>query len=277
MRSELVVYDLGTGHLTSVLKTAQLIEAPNWTKDGKGLVINGDGLIHRIDLATGALTGIDTGPCTGCNNDHGISPDGKTLVISHGAAPGESRIYTLPIEGGSPKLVADRSPSYWHGWSPDGARLAYVANRSGTFQVFTIAVTGGQEQQLTHDFDHCDGPDYSPDGQWIWFNGERAGSVQLWRMQADGSGLQQMTDDERVNWFPHPSPDGRHILYLAYETGTKGHPRDRDVELRLMPAEGGAPRALLKLFGGQGRINVPCWAPDSSRFAFMRYQPDKSA
>ena len=95
--------------------------------------------------------------------------------------------------------------------------------------------------------------------------------MQLWRMRPDGSALERMTDDERVNWFPHPSPDGRTILYLAYENGVDGHPRDHDVELRAMPASGGLPEVLLGLYGGQGSINVPCWAPDSGRFAFVRY------
>jgi Tol biopolymer transport system component len=95
--------------------------------------------------------------------------------------------------------------------------------------------------------------------------------MQLWRARPDGGALEQMTHDGRVNWFPHPSPDGRSIVYLAYEGGVEGHPRDRDVELRLMDAAGGPPRTLLALFGGQGTINVPSWAPDGRRFAFMRY------
>ena len=45
--------------------------------------------------------------------------------------------------------------------------------------------------------------------------------MQLWRMRPDGAALEQMTDDERVNWFPHPSPDRRHVLYLAYEPGSR--------------------------------------------------------
>ena len=94
-------------------------------------------------------------------------------------------------------------------------------------------------------------------------------------MKPDGSALEQMTGDKRVNWFPHPSPDRAHLLYLAYETGVDGHPRDKNCELRLMPAAGGATRTLLKLFGGQGSINVPCWARDSKQFAFMRYEPEK--
>jgi hypothetical protein len=53
---------------------------------------------------------------------------------------------------------------------------------------------------------------------------------------------------------------------------TEGHPAERHVALRLMPAQGGPSRKLLDLFGGQGTINVPCWAPDSQRFAFVRYR-----
>lgn len=51
-------------------------------------------------------------------------------------------------------------------------------------------------------------------------------------------------------------------------------PSGIDVALRLMFAAGGAPRMLCQLWGGQGTINVPCWAPDSRRFAFMRYISD---
>lgn len=271
MASEVAIFNLETGHVKTVLRTERLVEAPNWTLDGKALVINGDGRLYRVDLGNPGMVEIDTGFAKDCNNDHGISPDGKTLVISDSTEAGASRVYILPAAGGTPRLVTEKAPSYWHGWSPDGGRLAYVAKRGETFQVFTCPAAGGEEFQVTHDFDHCDGPDYTPDGQWIWFNGERQGAVDLWRIAPDGARLEKMTDDDRVNWFPHPSPDGRHILYLAYKPGVKGHPRDEDVELRLLPAEGGQPKMLLSLFGGQGTINVPCWAPDAKQFAFVRY------
>ena len=82
-----------------------------------------------------------------------------------------------------------------------------------------------------------------------------------------------MTTDDRVNWFPHPNPCSRPRLYLAYDSGTLGHPRDLPVELRLMPAAGGAALTLLSLFGVQGSLNVPCWSPDPRRFTFVRYLP----
>ncbi|WP_298962231.1 hypothetical protein [uncultured Roseibium sp.] len=275
MKSIVATIDIATGSETIILEAERHLEAPNWLPDGDTLVVNGNGRLYRLPIGAPSLIEIDTGFATALNNDHGLSPDGRLLVISDASRTPESCIYTLPVGGGLPVRVTSKTPSYWHGWSPDGRTLAFVGKREqtrGTFQVFTCSVTGGEETQLTRDFDHCDGPDYAPDGNWIWFNGEKDTDVQLWRMRPDGSELQRMTADERVNWFPHPSPDGQHVVYLAYEAGTSGHPANKDVELRLLPAGGGTPKTLLGLFGGQGTLNVPSWAPDSRRFAFVRYE-----
>ena len=271
MTSSLRIYDLASGKTTTIHETDRLIEAPNWTPGGGALIVNGDGLLYRVPLAAPALHRIDTGDLNQLNNDHGLSPDGTRLAISDKTRTGTSEIYTLPVSGGLPEPLGAPLPAYWHGWSPDGATLAYAGKRDGVFQICTMPANGGDETILTQGFDHCDGPDFTPDGRWIWFNGERDGAVDLWRVPVSGGTPERMTDDAQVNWFPHPSPDGAHVLYVAFPSGTEGHPRDRDVELRLLPAEGGAPRTLLALFGGQGTINVPCWAPDSRRFAFVSY------
>lgn len=274
MKSIIAAIDIDTGAETVILEAERHLEAPNWTPDGEALIVNGGGRLFRLSLAAPALEEIDTGFAVRLNNDHGLSPDGAQLAISDATRTDESCIYLLAATGGAPRRVTAEVPSYWHGWSPDGQRLAYVGKRPqthGTYQVLTCRLDGSDEVQLTTDFDHCDGPDYTPDGGWIWFNGERAGSVQLWRMRPDGSDLEAMTSDERVNWFPHPSPDGRHLVYLAYAPGTRGHPGGCPVELRLLPAAGGTPRVLLSLHGGQGTINVPSWAPDSRLFAYVRY------
>ena len=272
MASELAIFDLKTGTAQTVLQTDCLIEAPNWTPDGKVLIVNSDGRLYRVNLdGTARLDEIDTGFAIRLNNDHGISPDGSHLVISDGTEYGQSCIYILPIEGGAPRKVTRDTPSYWHGWSPDGETIAYCAARGNVFDIYICGLEGRTETRLTDGKGHSDGPDYTPDGRWIWFNSNRAGPMQLWRMHEDGSALEQMTHDENANWFPHPSPDGRHILYLAYGKGVQGHPRDHDVELRLMPADGGAPVTLLAMLGGQGSINVPSWEAESRRFAFVRY------
>jgi Tol biopolymer transport system component len=251
-------------------------EAPNWSPDGKYFVFNEGGRLYRLPVTGGDPQLIDTGLATRCNNDHGISPDGRQLVISDQSQEARrSLIYVLPIEGGTPRRVTQLAPSYWHGWSPDGKTLAYCAERNGDYNIYTIPVAGGEERQLTTAKGLDDGPDYSHDGKYIYFNSERTGSMQIWRMKTDGSEQAQITQDEYNNWFAHPSPDGRWLVFLTYEKGVQGHPANKDVMLRLMPiASGGSGQVqvLAKLFGGQGTINVPSWSPDSRNVAFVSYR-----
>jgi hypothetical protein len=248
------------------------LEAPNWSPDGKYLLYNSHGRIHRLPAGGGLPELVDTGFANRCNNDHGISPDGTQLVISDQSQTGKSLIYVLPIGGGVPRLVTPHGPSYWHGWSPDGRTLTYCAERNGEFDVYTIPVSGGEETRLTTAPGLDDGPEYSPDGRWIYFNSERSGLMQIWRMRPDGTGQEPVTSDDQNNWFPHPSPDGRWIVFLSYAKDVKGHPENQDVTLRIMPSAGGSPEVLAKLFGGQGTINVPSWSPDSRQVAFVSYQ-----
>jgi len=273
MGSTVVLHAIDTGTEEVAFHTDDLIEAPNWSPCGSFLIVNGGGRLLRLDLATPdrlhpiTVTGLDA-----LNNDHGISPDGKRLVVSDSPGRGTSIIYTLPIDGGTPQRITPDTPSWWHGWSPDGATLAYTARRDEAFNIFTIPVEGGDETQLTFGGGHKDGPDYSPDGNWIWYNSAHHGETpDLWRVPADGGTPERMTADERVNWFPHPSPDGRHVVYLSYESDVEGHPADKTVELRSIAPDGSGKRTLACFNGGQGTINVPSWSPDSARFAYVRY------
>jgi Tol biopolymer transport system component len=273
VRSIIEIYEVETGLVREVLAVEGRIEAPNWDPSGGSLLVNGGGRLFRVPFDKPALVPVDTGFADRCNNDHGISPDGAMIVISHHTGRG-SEIFVLPSGGGKPVAVTSEAPSYWHGWSPDGARLAYVAKRgAGAFDVYSIAVDGGEEVRLTGGEGHCDGPDYSPDGSRIYYNCDRTGAAQIWVMAADGTGHRQLFADDQVNWFPHPSPDGQRLLYLAYPPGTTGHPEDKAVALVLCDPDGTGRRRVREFTGGQGSINVPCWAPDSRAFAYVRYEP----
>ena len=147
----------------------------------------------------------------------------------------DSLVYIVPIGGGTPRRITKNSPSYWHGWSPDGKTLAFVGQRNGEFDIYTIPAAGGEETRLTTAKGLDDGPEYSPDGNYIYFNSERTGTMQIWRMRADGSQQEQVTSDEFNNWFPHISPDGKWMVFLSYDKSVTGHPENKDVVLRLMP------------------------------------------
>ncbi len=247
-------------------------EAPNWLPDNSAWLYNAGGLIYKLALTGGNPEQIDTGFATHCNNDHGVTFDGQTLLISDQSHNGKSQIYTLPITGGTPSLITPNAPSYWHGVSPDGQTLAYCAQRGGQFDIFTIPITGGDETQLTNCPGLDDGPEFSPDGMSLYFNSERTGRMQIWRMNTDGSEQVQLTFDERNNWFPHLSPNGKKLVYLSYEPDVTGHPAGKDVELRLMDLETQNITTLACFYGGQGTINVNSWSPDSRQLAFVTYQ-----
>jgi TolB protein len=271
--SMLEVMDVGTGSRTVLAGTDDCLEAPNWTRDGKSLIYNSGGLLHRFDLHARGSEVLPTGFADRNNNDHVISFDGKQLAISHHTedSGGGSVIYTLPLEGGVPRRVTPASPSYLHGWSPDGKYLVYTGGRQDGYNIFRIPAEGGKEIQLTREPTLDDGPEYSPDGKYIYFNSARTGTMQIWRMEADGSNPVRLTDDRYNNWFPHVSPDNKWIVFLSYppDVPAEDHPYYKRVYLRLMPVDVPEPKVIGYLYGGQGTINVPSWSPDSKRIAFV--------
>ncbi|OYW97151.1 MAG: hypothetical protein B7Z15_23635, partial [Rhizobiales bacterium 32-66-8] len=82
MRSIIEIYEVGSGRVREVLSVDGRIEAPNWAPSGDWLLVNGDGLLFRVPLDRPALVPVDTGAAIRCNNDHGISPDGATIILS---------------------------------------------------------------------------------------------------------------------------------------------------------------------------------------------------
>ena len=290
-KSILQIFNIETGDVQTLQKFDSVIEAPNWSADGTFLTYNSNGRIYKLNLersATGDITAGDIAEVPShyvdnCNNDHVLAPDGSGLYVSHHTKEdGLSRIYKIFFDGRLPMLVTPLAPSYLHGITPDGKTLAYCAERNGEYDIYTIPATGGNETRLTAARGLNDGPEYDSNGEYIWFNSVRTGRMQAWRMKADGSGQTQMTHDKHWNtWFPHISPDKQKVVMVAYhETDVKPgeHVPNKNVELRLMTrnennsAEWSDPKTILKLFGGQGTINVNSWAPDSKRFAFVVYE-----
>ena len=280
--SYLEIYDLETETHQVIKEFPYLIEAPNWTPDGKWLVVNKEGRLYKISPdASGDLVEINTGTINQCNNDHVISADGKWIALSSNdpsVKNWKSYVFTVPFEGGEPKKITPVGPSYLHGISPDGKMIAYCAFRGpeNEADVYAMPVKGGKEVRLTDAPGLDDGPEYSMDGKHIWFNSVRSGRMQVWRMRANGKEQTQMTFDKDMNsWFPHISPDGEKVVYIAYhdyEVAPGDHTPNQNVQLRMIPAKGGEPKVLVKLFGGQGSINVNSWSPDSKKFAYISYR-----
>lgn len=277
--------DIRTGEKHLIHETGDmLLEAPNWVPDGRALILNGKGLLWRLELDSGILAPIPLEGVPPLNNDHVIDPDGKHIFLS---AYEDWQIYRAPLAGGRARLISgSASPQglmhFLHGVSPSGHDLAFVGLRTdrsaGGFKVLSAEIClldadGQNFRQLTFDGVPADGPEFAPDGTWIYLNTEVfSGHAQIARMRPDGSEMTRLTNSQTVDWFPHLSPDGKAAVYLAYPPGTQGHPADLWVDLMLVEADNWEnARSVARILGGQGTINVNSWSPDSTSFAYVDY------
>src|SRR5262249_38074561 len=67
-----------------ILSTERHFEAPNWSPDGKYLLLNSEGKLWKLAVSGGQPEPVETGAVKGINNDHGIAPDGRQIAISAG-------------------------------------------------------------------------------------------------------------------------------------------------------------------------------------------------
>ena len=317
-RSKIAIYDLATRSYRVVHEVDGVMEAPNWCPDGQSLLLNQNGGLYRLALGNASngsrlLPFLEPArfwevPDSGtrellhiasrerlpnwCNNDHGISVDGRRMALSIEQRPtpssegSTSRVCVARSDGSRMRIVTPLAPSYFHGWSPDGAGLVFVGERGdGKYEIYRISADDGDEVRLTSAGGDDDGPEYAPNGNWIYFNSNRTGRWEIWRIPSSGGGTndtlaQQVTHDEPENWFAHPSPDGKWLVFLAFPPGTLGHNCKMDgVMLRMMRLpdellESSEVELLTTFYGGQGTINVNSWSPDSKQFAFVIYEPE---
>ena len=125
-------------------------------------------------------------------------------------------------------------------FSPDGAWLAFVTDRTGTAQLWRVATGGGEPQRLT-DHDRVGAYRFSPDGQRIAYAVDAGGNErwQIWVMDADGRNSRRMSErDDRIHHLRAWTSDGRALLVHANE-------RDpRYFDLLAYDVESGAARVL---------------------------------
>lgn len=254
-----------------------LLEAPNWTPDGR-LLLNGEGRLFSLDAAgEGTLREVPFEGLPPINNDHVLHPDGRRILMS----AEDGQIHIGDLSGGPVRtLTSGPGGHYLHGIAPDGRTIAYVDVIDGVGRLMLQDLESGAVREVKVGTGHLDGPEHTPDGAALLLNTEMftdaPGHAQLARIPlgADGEPGEptRLVDSATVDWFPHMSPDGRWACYLAYPPGTIGHPEDLDVEVRVVATtDWSTPVQRYPLFGGQGTLNVASWAPSSDRFAFVAY------
>ena len=164
------------------------------------------------------------------------SPDGKWILFTaardeHFYSRGIYRVSAAGISaagGGEPQRLTpeDNSRNNWPAFSPDGSRIAYIADRSGYLNIWTMAPDGTDHRQVTrvaqdqdypeNDYIQTMGLRWSPDGSRILYFTNRLGNLDLEAVDVRGGKVQRVENEDGshhpVGWL-----DDRTVAYV-YES-----------------------------------------------------------
>jgi TolB protein len=147
------------------------------------------------------------------------SPDGTKIAFTRVVSdvdPFDFRIAVMNADGtgvtdfpvGGPYGFVDSSSA----WSPDGTKIAFDGNRSGTNQVWLMNANGTGLVRLTNSVGNDRSPAWSPDGTKLAIASDRGGSLSIWTMDANGGGFNNVTlglqehSCNNPSWSTSPPP-----------------------------------------------------------------------
>jgi len=133
--------------------------------------------------------------------------------IGGGATPGES--LGKGLTGGPTR---DRQPAF----SPDGRRILFTSDRSGSLDLWSLELATGAIRRLTFDATDDWDPQWSPDGKHLLWSSNRGGHFEIWIAEPDGTGARQASADGRDAENPTMSADGAWIVYSSSNPAAPG-------------------------------------------------------
>ncbi len=123
----------------------------------------------------------------------------------------ETKIYKMPLgaRAGEPSpLIESDGDQRDLGVAPNGERIAFVSNRTGSKEIWIANSDGSDQTQLTFfNGPSVGSPRWSPDGKQIAFDGYAGGSSDIYVMPADGGKPSRVTSDAANEIRPSWSHD----------------------------------------------------------------------
>jgi Tol biopolymer transport system component len=110
----------------------------------------------------------------------------------------------------------DHSPQF----SPDGKKIVFASDRSGSDEIWVCDSDGSHPTQLTFFDGPVNGtPRWSPDGQQIVFDARLAGNADIYVMRAEGGRPRPLTQEPSHDVMPSWSRDGRWVYFCSNRSG----------------------------------------------------------
>jgi Tol biopolymer transport system component/DNA-binding winged helix-turn-helix (wHTH) protein len=132
-------------------------------------------------------------------------------------------------------------------FSPDGKKLAFMSDRSGTMEIWVADADGKNAKQLTA-IGNAGTPRWSPDSKAIVFDANRKNGPSIYIATIEGGEVRLLTPDDFENRCPSWSRDGKWIYFASHRTGR--------FEVWKTPAAGGTPVQLTRN-GGHAALEAP--------------------
>jgi Tol biopolymer transport system component len=240
---------------------------PVWSRDGKDLVVSyqAEGEpgtpLYMTPVADGSQLRRITNPGVGEIDQYPrLSPDGRWLAFVRQYTHSAADVFAEPANGGEARRVSsERTDIRGLSWMPDSRRLVFSANRIGAYQLWCIAISGGEPKLIPTAGDSATEPSVSPDGSWLAY---RASSLNanIWRAETagDAASPKKLISSSRQNHSAQYSPDGRKIAFISDRSGAW--------EVWIANADGSAPSQLTNFQGPM--VGTPHWSPDGRWIAF---------
>jgi Tol biopolymer transport system component len=151
------------------------------------------------------------------------------------------------------------------GQAVSNGKIAFVSQRDGNDEIYTMNADGSNVQRLTFDVvgsPNSDlSPAWSPDGTRIAFTTNRDGNYEIYVMNADGSNQQRLTSSTLSDLNPTWSPDGTRIAFAT----NRDYPSSVGYEIYVMNTDGSNQQRLT--YNAVDDAN-PTWSPDGTKIAF---------
>jgi Tol biopolymer transport system component/DNA-binding winged helix-turn-helix (wHTH) protein len=217
---------------------ASIPTSPAWTRDGKSIVFsstrNSVPTLWRIPVSGGSPTQV---PQVGVVTTHpSISPIGHRLAYQQ--ILGSSSIWSTDLsrigkKDSAREIAASKGHNRAPDFSPDGKKIAFDSDRSGTMEIWTCNKDGSDLAQLSHfgGAQFPGPPRWSPDGRRIVFDSAFGEHNAVFVMNVDDGLPRPLTHEASDSLNPSWSHDGNWIYFASIRSG--------EWQIWKMPSEGG--------------------------------------
>jgi len=161
-------------------------------------------------------------------------------------------------------------------WSPDGERIVFQSDRSGTLGLYVLDLPTGDTRPLVVGPGHACFPAWSPDGKGVVYSyahftatafERQADGYNLFRVAAEGGKPRRLTQGLHRDYCPAFGPDGKTIWFSSDRDRGKN---DNAVGLHTVAPAGGDPVAVCRWPGRDRALVEPCFSPETGVLAFSR-------